>query len=572
MTVHKKISFFVVLPILTIVSFGLGISFGLNRIDDTTSHRDANFAIEKKTVTTFPPPIQSKAFFDNAIQKANSRLITNKDAARSAVVAHHLLVADGIATTMSSLSSGASLVVVVSPNHFSVGRSAILTTKGSFNTPYGVLESDADAVDALILRIPRLQTDDLPFYREHGIQNLTPFIKHFFPQARIVSIVVDESASAEDMTAIGNAIGQGLPNAVFIASADMSHYLPEDAQMFHDDVTMACIERGGCPGTDLEVDSNRALDLLFAVNEARDTQAFELSSYTSSLSLGATKDWRENTSHIQGVFLKGEPLSSSFASLIFVGDIMLGRRVRSQIDKEGNDWPWLEVERLLRGSDIVVGNLEGAVNDRPNKMTLEPPFSFDMSHDAIVEMKKRVDIVSLANNHTRDAGIAGEEETRTHLKEIGVSFFGSFEGPEPRYDMTIGDLGISFIGYHAFRPNEVRLLQMIKEADAEGRFVVVFSHWGVEYQNTPSNEQRRLAKAMVKAGADLIVGSHPHVLQATETIDGVPVAYSLGNFIFDQDISSTWNAIALGVTIQDKSVTLYPMEIITKGGQTAPTN
>jgi poly-gamma-glutamate synthesis protein (capsule biosynthesis protein) len=113
-------------------------------------------------------------------------------------------------------------------------------------------------------------------------------------------------------------------------------------------------------------------------------------------------------------------------------------------------------------------------------------------------------------------------------------------------------------------------LKEIAAAKTDGNFVIVMPHWGTEYKTSPDSSETRLAKLIVEAGADLIVGGHPHVPQGIDVMDGVPVLYSLGNFIFDQSLPETWTGLTAGIIIADSQITIYLLPVFTKDSQPIP--
>lgn len=248
---------------------------------------------------------------------------------------------------------------------------------------------------------------------------------------------------------------------------------------------------------------------------------------------------------------------------------MLDRDVRRLMEKNGVAAPWRDVERFLAGSHLTVGNLEGTVNERPPKYTYRPPFEFNFTPASISELATHVDLVSLANNHSQDVGPAGEMETRNRLDELGLAWFGSFLSPVYIADRDINGIPLTFIGYHAFRPDERTLFDEIRAADQNGRTVIVMPHWGVEYE-TQTESQRRLAENMIAAGADLIIGGHPHVIQGIEIMNGVPVIYSLGNFIFDQRFGETVVGLTAGVIFETNGINIHLLPVATNNGQPSP--
>jgi poly-gamma-glutamate synthesis protein (capsule biosynthesis protein) len=504
----------------------------------------------------------SESLYERANQAAVDVVRTG---ARSGIAAHHLLVGDKIAQLLASLGTGTEkTVVILSPNHFSQGRSAMQTTYGSWETPGGELLVDQEAVDVLRAAVD-LTLEPETFKTEHGVAALTPFVKTWFPDARLVPLVIHDKATPEQVSALAAAIEDELPDAIVIASIDMSHNLPEHIQTFHDEVTQRTIAQGRSD-LDLEVDANNVLRTLFEVNRLRGTQSWTQTHHGSSLAMGATSNWRENTSHILGYFLDGEPVDDPFVSLHFVGDVMLDRGVRTKIESQGVDYPWQEVERYLQGAHLRVANFEGTISEETSVATEEPPFRFTFAPEFVEAMLPFIDVVSLANNHSCDRDIDGELETQTWLDELEIDWFGGYATAEPVY--RFGQ--VSLIGYHEFGTSIDDLLPVIQEENRQGQFVIVMPHWGEEYVAQPQEGQRELATKMIQAGADLIVGSHPHVIQGIELIDGVPVIYSLGNFIFDQVEPGTDVGMSATVLLEDLGGMIYLSPVATLNGQPVP--
>lgn len=496
--------------------------------------------------------------------------------AHSAIVAHHLLVADKIAQVFAALGDGKEkTVVILSPNHFFAGRSALQTTTGSWTTPFGEVEVDRESVGALLAAVPELSLEPGTFKEEHGVASLTPFVKTWFPESKLVPLVIHDKATDEEVAALARAIEDELPDALVIASIDMSHYLPEHIQEYHDAVTMRSIAQGAAD-FDLEIDANDVLQTLFEVNRLRGDQQWVQTHHGSSLAMEATDDWRENTSHILGYFMDGEPVPDPFVSLQFVGDVMLDRGVRIKMEEHGAAYPWENVQRFLQGSHLRIANLEGTVSEKEIPMTYESPFTFTFAPEFIEAMKPFIDAVSLANNHSDDFGAEGEQETRDRLAiDLGIDWFGGSSRSDDIYRYDLCDqsgcsLGISLIGFNQFGFPIPDLTPIIEAEDQAGRFVIVVPHWGEEYVTEPQESQRELATAMIAAGADFIVGAHPHVVQGIEVIDNVPVVYSLGNFVFDQGFDETARGLTLGVILDDRSATLYLSPISTLDGQPTP--
>ncbi|NBS41653.1 AmmeMemoRadiSam system protein B, partial [bacterium] len=229
--------------------------------------------------------------------------------ATSAIVAHHLLVASDMAEVFKVLGNDeARTVIVVSPNHFSRGMSRAQVSEESWDTVYGTVNADAPAVESLIDAVPFLTHDETAFAEEHGIYNLLPFVARSFPNAKIIPIILREELSLENAWTLGATLAKQFPDAALIASVDMTHYHDAEYTATNDQRVLDLIANEGrcndAPCADvLDIDSNASMRVLFAWNAARGTTEFRLTHHGSSLSMGAAKDWHDNTSHILGYFV-----------------------------------------------------------------------------------------------------------------------------------------------------------------------------------------------------------------------------------------------------------------------------
>ncbi len=543
--------------VLILACFGLGVW--------VTREESESGRYENQT-HHFSYLLASSSLYESAAATAQN---IDQTGARSGIVAHHLLVGDKIAQMFAALGNGhEKTIVILSPNHFDAGRSFMQTTDGTWQTPFGDVEVDVDVLEELLDGVEDLSYEPDTFEAEHGISAIVPFVKKFFPQARIVPIVIHDDATAVQLVDLSHTIQGVAPRAIVIASIDMSHNLPEHIRVPHDEQTLAAIERGDC-GNDtcrLEIDANDALETLFLVNQLRGTQKWQLTHHGSSLVMGATTDWRENTSHIIGYFEQGKPVDNPFFSIQFVGDVMLDRGVRSKIESQGIGYPWKEVMRFLQGAHLRVANFEGTISEAPSVATEEPPFRFTFAPEYVEAMLPFIDVVSLANNHSRDRDFEGELQTQDWLEELGFDWFGGYALSESVYRAD----RVSLIGYHQFGTNIDLLISVIQEENREGQLVIVMTHWGEEYVVEPQEAQRELATRMIEAGADLVVGSHPHVIQGIELINNVPVIYSLGNFVFDQVEPGTDVGMSATVLLGETGGMIYLSPVQTIGGQPVP--
>ncbi len=238
-------------------------------------------------------------------------------------------------------------------------------------------------------------------------------------------------------------------------------------------------------------------------------------------------------------------------TLALVGDVMMGGRIDDLLHKHGFDYPYLHVGDLLRAADIAAGNLENPITDRGDPE--EKQYTFRTHPDAVPAMADSgFDVFNLANNHTLDFGLTGLRDTIRHLQEAGLGYMGAGENEEEAfrpYSVMKHDMRVDFLGFTNVVPhvgwkagkdraglaetyNYKRAVEAIGHSAEEADLVVVFVHWGIERQDTPEPYMIDNAHHYIDAGADLVIGSHPHVLGGIEYYKGKWIAYSLGNFIF----------------------------------------
>ncbi len=261
-------------------------------------------------------------------------------------------------------------------------------------------------------------------------------------------------------------------------------------------------------------------------------------------------------------------------SLLFFGDMMLDRGVRAQIAKIGYDQVFVRATRELSSKyDLTIANLEGPITTYKSK-TIGPDgrgisgFAFTFATSSAIAIKESgIDIVSLANNHIENFGPDGVKQTVKWLRDANMKYFGNatnsgseFNPPAPLSNIFCEkEICIAYIGYHEFtkQNDEQQVVKEIKNAKAKNAdFIIVMPHWGVEYEHTPSQKQKTLAHAWIDAGADLVVGSHPHVIQSMEVYNGKKIFYSLGNYLFDQYFSyHTTHGLAVGFHITENAAT-----------------
>lgn len=219
--------------------------------------------------------------------------------------------------------------------------------------------------------------------------------------------------------------------------------------------------------------------------------------------------------------------------IIYAGDVMLGRTVMATAQDEGDpNYAFRELGAFLDTADIAFVNLENPViEDCPR---IEDPTNLTFcTTPEIAEslVYAGIDVVTLANNHSRDYGDNGLNETVRQLNRLGVESAGINNlVVKEKGGTKFGFAGLEFVT----RSDEEEDYEMIRQFSEDVDVLIVGVHWGTEYRIEPNYYQKRQARRLVEAGADTIVGHHPHVVQPKEMIDGVPVYFSLGNLVFDQ--------------------------------------
>jgi len=240
-----------------------------------------------------------------------------------------------------------------------------------------------------------------------------------------------------------------------------------------------------------------------------------------------------------------------------VGDIMPARGVDAELVAPGGvQRVFGDTLPLLRGLDVLVGNLEAAATTSGARTVKTYTFRFDPR--ALGSLAAAgFSYLSAANNHTFDYGAAGFVDTLSSLGQAGISTSGAGltlrEASVPA-GMRRGDREIRLLSFAAYpvdrtgfdghsaaratmdRPGALWLddegIAAAARAFSPDAFNIALVHGGVEWSSAPTDEQKRRYRELIRAGADLVVGSHPHVLQGLEAVDGRLIAYSLGNFLF----------------------------------------
>jgi poly-gamma-glutamate capsule biosynthesis protein CapA/YwtB (metallophosphatase superfamily) len=277
-------------------------------------------------------------------------------------------------------------------------------------------------------------------------------------------------------------------------------------------------------------------------------------------------------------------------TLAFVGDIMLGRSLAARIGRDEGNSIFASVEPVVQSADLAIGNLECALGEGGTPALkaytfLAPPQAAGLLANA------GFDLMTLANNHSLDFGREVFGQTQALLSQNGIRYVGagseeSDANAPARFE--IDGVRIAFLAYADVVPeylskfdtriwtagpsipgiawaDDGRIKRDLESLEGSADLIVVLFHFGTEGVALPDKRQVQLSRLAVDSGADLVIGTHPHVIQSVEQYDDGWIFYSLGNFVFDQfeGISNKSAILWISVTSGEKiSYSLMPLVIV----------
>ena len=275
------------------------------------------------------------------------------------------------------------------------------------------------------------------------------------------------------------------------------------------------------------------------------------------------------------------------------GDVLGDRGVGQFMDDRGGEAVFAKIAPFLRTASVAFVNLEGPISDKGTRASWKE-YTF-RARPALTRglASAGIDVVSLANNHSVDYGPAALIETIARLDDAGVSHAGAgadaAAASAPALLITpagiVAVLAFTDIipggfaatadapGVNATEPNRKKILAAVAAAKRKADFVIVSFHWGTEYKPQAGGEQRELAHQVVDAGADLVIGHHPHVIQGLELYRNRVIAYSLGDFVWDHYSRETGETFVLRVTLRPRgqpSVEAVPVYLDGTSGVPGP--
>lgn len=427
-------------------------------------------------------------------------------------------------------------IILLSPDHFKRGHIHFSVTRKDFQTIFGKIPADQAAISQLLAN-PLVSVSEL-FSHEHGVQALLPFVAHYFPNIKLVTVAIHPAARPVDWDSLARTLAPLVtPDTLLIQSTDFSHYLPRAEAQAKDQETLRILSSGEPeavislrePG---HLDSRAAqylqLRLQREIFQARPTvMAHKNSQDYTAEALYKTTSYLVQLYSREPLFVEGAE------SLFFAGDTFFGRSVAKVLASKGRREALVqEILKVTRGARLII-NLEGVVREKCSPET--DPYKLCMEAELTLEILKSINTraVCLANNHSHDYG----DDAFWNMKQLLIS-----HGIEVLEHRTIANLGrfrlVAFTEVdNSQKPMARRLseqdLACLDNLDPE-RPLFSLVHWGPEYASDPTPREKLVATRLADKGVELIIGSHSHRANGLTATRDLCQVFSLGNFIFDQ--------------------------------------
>ena len=267
-----------------------------------------------------------------------------------------------------------------------------------------------------------------------------------------------------------------------------------------------------------------------------------------------------------------------------VGDIMLGGTSEPVLSEHGYDYPFARVKHLFNESDVIIGNLEGPLTHQEIPYS-DKEYLFKTPPELVAPALKNAGftLLNLANNHIMDFGVPGMRDTIEALRNSGMQSVGvgsNLTEARKGIVISVNDKNIGFLSYSLTFPksfwatdtrpgtafgHEHQIRSDVKRLKAKTDLVVVSFHWGREKSSELREYQPILAHAAIDEGASLIIGHHPHVLQAVEQYKHGVILYSLGNFTFGSYSQAASTSVVANISYKENifaSLELNPIKVL----------
>lgn len=254
---------------------------------------------------------------------------------------------------------------------------------------------------------------------------------------------------------------------------------------------------------------------------------------------------------------------NEYLQLSFMGDVMLGRYIEAYAEANGYESFFSGISDVWSNSDFVFANLEGAIVpggvENYTKRQKKGPYLHASQDSVIAMMNSGINTISIANNHCTDYGAEAYQSSIEWLEGTGINYAGNVY-LDDRYARVSGtqlqaqELDIGFIAFTdvflsgtsaagVLTSRNSSLYRLINDSAINNDLTVVYVHWGDEYRSNPNEDQIKLGHDLIDAGADIVIGCHPHAVQPVEKYGRGIIFYSLGNFIMDQNNTFTRDSV-----------------------------
>ncbi len=483
----------------------------------------------------FPPFYPEAQPFLSAMRQTKTAPLAQR--LTGLTVPHHLLAADLIASAFAlAARQDYRRIIILSPDHFSRSSTPCAVSIRNFQTVMGEVRIDTDAI-ARLRENPLVSASNL-FSHEHGVRALLPFVAHYFPRARIVALALHRNSQPAQWDSLAQTLAPLLTaDTLLLQSTDFSHYLTWRQARQFDQETLRVLSAGDPDGVaglsqPQHLDSRGAqylqLRLQKQVHQARCSVVASRNSqeYTA-------QPLKSTTSYLVQVYSPENLPISGVQRFFFAGDTFFGRFLADKLARR----PWRDslvnrVRQTTGGAPLIV-NLEGVIMARcpahpgPLKLCMAARLSLDILKDL------NVVAVSLANNHSHDFGDQPCRTMQHLLANAGIIVL---------KNGTVKDLGpFRLAAFTDLDNRQEPVRALLRDTDFnrldglkpdKPRFA--FLHWGEEFRAVPGPREQALAARLNGRGVELIIGSHPHRAGILTGDRKQCLAFSLGNFIFDQ--------------------------------------
>jgi AmmeMemoRadiSam system protein B len=463
-------------------------------------------------------------------------------AATGVTVPHHLVAARLIARGLRQVSKRQiARVVLIGPDHFGRSKTPASTTDTTFDTVFGPVECDHEAVARLLALGAIVERSDL-FLKEHSTGAILPFVRRLFPNARVLPIVMALGASQSACDQVAECVAAlDDDKTVVVQSTDFSHFLTEAEAAARDQETLNVIAADEAVlALDLSQPDNldsRASQYVQMVVQKHLNSCPVVVANESSVSYGGSSD--RTTTYIVQRFDSAaatEPEPNFDGDLLyFAGDVLLGRGLADPLsDGEIASRLTQRVKTMTGGRPLIV-NLEGLL--LAEVPANAPPGSQVMLAATALPILNamNVQVAVLANNHCMDLGEVALQETATKLEAAGIKAL--------RHGQMTTIAGVQLAAFNTVGGNKGSQPPVLTESDldilggTDSRPSLVFVHWGREYTSSMSADEWQIADMLRQRGISCVIGCHSHrAASRLECVNGgaQQVVFSLGNFLFDQ--------------------------------------